>query len=346
MSEARTAPPADPVDVAVIGAGIAGLVAARALAAAGRRVVVLERSRGPGGRLATRAVDGAMLDSGAQFFTVRSDVFSGMVGAWTQEGCPVTVWGKGFAKASAVGDGPEAATSGADGHDRHAVAGGMNVLAGHLARGLDVRCGLAVRAVAPGPGGWQVLLGVGDRLDARAVVCTPPVPQTLALLASGGVALGPLADRLRQLRFDPCLALLATFDRPLVLPQPGGVQLAAEPITWLADNVAKGASREPGLTVHAGPAWSAAHFDDDDDTVAGQLLELVSPWTAPAAARTAEIKRWRHSRPTGAYPERCAVVDGSQGPLVLAGDAFGEAKVEGAARSGAAAAEQVLARLS
>jgi predicted NAD/FAD-dependent oxidoreductase len=38
------------------------------------------------------------------------------------------------------------------------------------------------------------------------------------------------------------------------------------------------------------------------------------------------------------HPHRCLVATGLP-PLVFAGDAFGEAKVEGAVRSGAAAAE-------
>ncbi len=47
-------PPLEGVDVAVVGAGIAGLAAARKLARAGAVVTVYERSGGPGGRLATR----------------------------------------------------------------------------------------------------------------------------------------------------------------------------------------------------------------------------------------------------------------------------------------------------
>ena len=56
----------DAADVAVVGAGLAGLVAARRLTAAGRRVVVLEASDGVGGRVRTDRVDGFLLDRGFQ----------------------------------------------------------------------------------------------------------------------------------------------------------------------------------------------------------------------------------------------------------------------------------------
>jgi len=53
-------------DVAIVGAGLAGLVAARTLVAAGRDVVVLEAADAPGGRVRTDLVDGHRLDRGFQ----------------------------------------------------------------------------------------------------------------------------------------------------------------------------------------------------------------------------------------------------------------------------------------
>ncbi|MEO6123545.1 MAG: NAD(P)/FAD-dependent oxidoreductase [Ilumatobacteraceae bacterium] len=53
-------------DVIVVGAGLAGLAAAKAITAAGRSVVVLEASDGVGGRVRTDIIDGFRLDRGFQ----------------------------------------------------------------------------------------------------------------------------------------------------------------------------------------------------------------------------------------------------------------------------------------
>lgn len=57
---------ADRVDVAVVGAGLAGLVCALRLTERGRRVALLEASDGPGGRVRTDQLDGFLLDRGFQ----------------------------------------------------------------------------------------------------------------------------------------------------------------------------------------------------------------------------------------------------------------------------------------
>jgi len=55
-------------EVIIIGAGLAGLTAAKILKAAGRSVLVLEASDGVGGRVRTDEVDGCLLDRGFQVF--------------------------------------------------------------------------------------------------------------------------------------------------------------------------------------------------------------------------------------------------------------------------------------
>ena len=60
---------------AVIGAGMAGVSAAKLLSAAGWDVVVFEKSRGWGGRCATKRIEGRVVDHGAQYFTIRNPAF-------------------------------------------------------------------------------------------------------------------------------------------------------------------------------------------------------------------------------------------------------------------------------
>ena len=72
--------------VAIVGAGMSGLSAASILAAEGLDVQIFEKSRGCGGRMATRRSSGFEIDHGAQYFTVREDSFRNAVNDWLDLG--------------------------------------------------------------------------------------------------------------------------------------------------------------------------------------------------------------------------------------------------------------------
>lgn len=333
----------------IVGAGLAGLVAARSLAAAGTAVRLLDKSTGPGGRLATRRIGDATLDHGAQFFTVRSDTFSALTDRWRGEGAGIEQWSLGFAQAGDVRDGPAGvASSAGDGHPRYVLRGGMNAMAKHLARGLDIVTGARATAAWVHDGRW--LVAVGGATGAvvhrtRTLVCACPVPQALEVIARGDTTLSCEAlDALRSVGYDPCLALLTVLDRrPDALPHPGGVQFASGPVRWLADNGRKPVSRIPAVTVHASGAWSRDWCDAGEEDIAATLGAWLHPWIAPATVVDRQIMRWRYAQPTDLLDRRLlsTAVDGA--PLHVAGDAFGHARVEGAALSGLAVADAVLA---
>jgi renalase len=66
-------------DIVIIGGGMAGLSAATALAKTGASVTVLDKGRGPGGRMAARRVEiggeQVSFDHGAQYLTARDPAF-------------------------------------------------------------------------------------------------------------------------------------------------------------------------------------------------------------------------------------------------------------------------------
>ncbi len=306
---------------AVIGAGLAGLMAGRQLADTGHEVVLLDKGRSPGGRLATRRIGRATLDHGAQFFTVRSDTFSAHVDRWQASGL-VREWCRGFTVD--------------DGHPRYVVAGGMNALAKHLAAGLDVRCSTLVFAIRPGEtSAWSVGLDDGTGIAVDAVVLTCPLPQSFSLLITAGVE---LPQDLRSTDYDRTLALLAVLDRSAAIPAPGGVQEADETFSFIGDNEAKGVSSVPAVTFHARPEWSLDRWDRPPAEVHAELIEQARPWLGGATIVESQMKRWRFATPKQVWPEPCWRAPDPPGPLVLAGDAFAGPRIEGAALSGLAAA--------
>ncbi|MEJ7800262.1 MAG: FAD-dependent oxidoreductase, partial [Ilumatobacter sp.] len=293
--------------VVVVGAGLSGLVSARELANAGHDVIVLDKGRSVGGRLATRRIGDATLDHGAQFFTVRGDAFRARVDEWLDRGL-VRVWCHGF-------------EPGGDGYPRYCGTAGMNSIAKDLARGLDCRTQQMVFSCRPTEDGWDVIIDDGTVIEADALLLTCPVPQSWALLVESEL---DVPDDLFRREYHRTIGLLAVLDGPSAVPDPGGVQFdptdADQPFGFLADNAMKGVSDVPALTFHATQPWSLEHWDDAAEDVRAQLLERARPWIGNAEVIEAQVKKWRFAGPVDPWPESCWVDD--EHDLVLAGDIF------------------------
>ncbi len=315
-------------DVLVIGAGMAGLIAAAELQRAGRRVLVLDKGRSFGGRLASRWIDGATFDHGAQFITTRDPRFAAVLEQGRQDGA-MEEWCRGFA-------------GGADGHARWRGKPAMSAVAKHIALGLDVHLEMPVVALRRAEDRWRAETTTGRTFTAGAVVLTPPVPQSLAMLDAGGIILAPeMRARLEAVEYERCLAVMAVLNGPSRIPPPGGLTPADGPIAWIADNQSKGVSTVPAVTIHATHAFSLEHWDRDRQESGRALLDAAAPWLG-AGVKTFQVHGWRYSKPMRVDDEPCLLVDKSP-PLVLAGDAFAGPRVEGAAVSGWAAAAAILA---
>jgi renalase len=309
----------------VVGAGMSGLMCARNLREAGHDVVVLDKGRGVGGRMATRRIGDATVDHGAQFFTVRSEAFAREVAEWTTSGV-VYEWCRGF-RASA------------DGYPRYAVRGGMTALAKHLARDLDVRVNTLAFAIRSEPSGMVVVLDDASEIRADAVVSTCPLPQSYSLLSGA-------AEFPRELLIDyhRTIGLLVVLDGPSTITGAGAI--VDDPMfSMIVDNRLKGITETTALTFHANNEWSLANWDEPREQTEAKLLDAARAWFGGANVVAAEVKRWRFATPQRLWPEPCWSND--EGTIVLAGDAFAgpnatASNLEGAYTSGCAAATRVL----
>ncbi len=330
------------LDVAIVGAGVAGLSAASVVRDHGLRVLVLEKSRGLGGRAATRRRGDQRIDHGAQFFTARDPRFQARVDGWLATG-DVAVWTRGMHVWH-----PDAGWTepGPGGHPRYAPPSGMSALGRLLGAGVDVRREAPVARVRRIDGGWRVAMADGSTVDARTTLLTAPAPQALALVA--GATLEPgAAETLAAIEFEPVFAVLAGYEGAAPPPWPG-VRVEGHPdLAWVAhDGSRRGAAGGRGpmvLVVHATPAFTRAHLDAPHDEVADALLRAataLAPWADRPAWR--DVHRWRYARPVATLSEPyLAAAPG----LLVAGDAFGSDRVEGAFLSGLAAAEALAVEL-
>jgi hypothetical protein len=332
------------VDVAIVGSGLSGLMAATVLSRSTSGITLLDKGRSVGGRLATRRIGAGRADHGAQFFTVRSEEFGRWVTKWESEDV-VFRWSTGWNNGS-LDETP------GDGHPRYAVRSGMNALAQRLASdlttaGVKVENGVTVTAVAEDHGGWRLDTSAGPYLYAASLILTPPVPQVLALFQAGDVDIArEESDALARITYAPCLCGLFRVDGEVRLPEPGARQTPEADVTWIADNMRKGISPQARIiTIHAGQAYSSAHYTSPDANIIadmeGQLVPLLA---ADARILEAQLKRWRYALPTTLHPERYLRLAEAP-PCYIGGDAFGGPRIEGAALSGMAIAAELIPSL-
>lgn len=334
------------VDVIIVGAGMAGLSAARALSAAGKRVAVYDKARQVGGRMATRRFAEARFDTGAQFFTVTTEAFGtvvsrayddGVVAPWYQRPAnrpdrePFTVW-RG---ASGMTDLPK-------------------WMADQLPEGVSINREARVHSIGHDGASWHVVGDAFERCTAPHVIVTAPIPQAIALLPPEHRNSVP--EALRDLAYHPCIALLVTLPvyPTALLNEHGTWRGHRSAIDWIADNGTKGIApsdtERAVLTIHADPATSSRLYDERDAPIAAELLTLLNAELSAvgdgavdieAVVESAawQIKRWRYAQPTSIW--HTSSVPMAPG-LWFAGDAFNGPRVEGAFLSGYRVAQEIV----
>ncbi|MBY6205804.1 FAD-dependent oxidoreductase [Halomonas denitrificans] len=314
-------------DTVVVGAGWAGLTAASKLAEAGQRVVVIEKSRGPGGRSATRREGKARFDHGAQYFTARSAAFGRQVADWRDAGW-IAKW---TPRLAVLGD--EQAHTDPESVQRFVALPGMNGICRQLAASLDCRFETRVSAVRFA-GHWTVELG-DHIVEARRLLLTAPPAQAAELLGSDHL----LHDELAGVLFEPCIALMAAFEEKLDARFDAAFVNDDSPLRWIARDSSKPGRAGECWVAHATGEWSRRRLEDDTEGLAAELLgELCRRLdVAPERVRTARAHRWRYAQVAEARDD--GFLSDHEQRLAVAGDWLAGSRVEGAWTSGRKAAE-------
>lgn len=347
MQPTHPADPSRPTTVAVIGGGMAGAACARALADAGFAVQVFDKSRGVGGRMATRRTewtgpDGiaipARFDHGAPAFEARSEAFVRFVEAAERDGL-LTRWEPVVDRDGQTGQ----ATA-----PQWVPTPDAPALCRSLLKDLPVKTGCTVDALRREPDGWVLeSAGVLVAQGVDHVVVAIPPAQAAALLAPHRPDWAGCA---RSVEMVPCWTMMAVTDAPALPAGPPAWDLAepaTDPIGLIVRSDARpGRTRVPGRAhwvVHASDAWSRAHLEDPPADVLACLQDaLAQKLGAPLAWHHAAVHRWRYAHaPTDAAVPGLCDWDPDRG-LGSCGDAQGGSGIEGAWRSGRALAARLV----
>jgi predicted NAD/FAD-dependent oxidoreductase len=322
---------AEPLSVAVVGAGLSGLACAVTLQQQGHKVRVFDKGRGVGGRMATRWTNGWNFDHGAQYFTVRDPRFARAVESWRQDSL-VAAW---HGEIVVLDGGEIEASQGAT--ERFVGVPSMSAICRHLAAGVEVSLETQVGALELGddPCDLVSVEGVGlGRYDA--VVVSAPSPQAADLLRRAAPA---MAARAAEAQMAPCWAAMVSLDVPLGVGFDGAF-VQGSPLSWVARNTSKpGRLGGEAWVLHASPDWSQANLELEQPAVAQLLFEAFRDALGgfdPVAAHL-DAHRWRFALPTEPLPESCLF--DARLRLAACGDWCGGPRVEGAFLSGCAAAD-------
>ena len=283
--------------IAVVGAGIAGIACARRLQDGGRDVELFEKSRGVGGRVATRRVSfgdlASSFDHGAQFLTARGDDFRAATRRWLDAGV-VGAWSERFCRWSRSSVLPM------NGEDRLVGIPTMTALPKALAVGLALHLDTTVTGLVRQGRQWWLQAPAGRAAGPfDAVVLAVPGEQAEPLLRPVSRS---LADDAARSIIGPCWAGMFAFESSF---DPGYDAARIEsggPIGWMAREFSKPGRRDAhAWTVHATPEWSAQMLESSPQTVSRSLEDALRE-LVPSATRVrgAAVHRWRYAQVTAA----------------------------------------------
>jgi len=319
--------------VAIVGAGVAGLTAARLLAERGYPVTIFDKGARPGGRTSTRQDGSFAFDHGCQYFTARDRRFQRYVEAWVDRGI-VSIWPA--RRASCLRG---VVTRVDDDVVRYVGVPGMNAIALHLAHGLDVQQGIHILELQQTSGDWRLIADPSspDRTFEIVLVATP-AEQAVPLLN----ATPNLAAEVSKVFMQPCWSVMVVFDYELDAAF-DAAHFSASPLVWAANDGSKpGRSGNECWVLHASPSWTMGHLEERPDFVADLLLKAFFESSGMHAVKPKYIRahRWRYASPQ--EPLRAGCLWNKAEGIGVCGDWCHSARVQGAFLSGLQLAERVI----
>lgn len=336
-------------DVIVVGAGLAGLTCARRLHHAGYQVSLLEKSRGVGGRLATRRLDGMPLDHGARYLTVASPRWQWLIDRWLAEQL-IVPWrpqSYGLGAGRTLRDRPLTAML-------YAAPAGMNAVGKELAEGLMIHHHQRVINLSTSSDPrWTITTQraadqTTGQFRAKAIVMALPAPQIVPMLSSLGTwaPIKTVTKALETVSYAPMITVMAQYANALTQPADPLPCAAAAPwmvegqadtaLFWVGLDSSKRSLDRINVVIHSSAAFARDWLEATDLQPAGEALlahasQRVADWLA--RPHHWQVHRWRYAfveRPC----EQPMPMATTPLPLITCGDWCGKAHLDSALEAG------------
>lgn len=341
--------------IAIIGAGCSGLSAAHTLRDAGYIVTLFEKSRGVGGRAATRQRDGFIYDHGAQYIkdagsasSLSNNIVTERFRAPDLIDIQKPVWIFDGAGHIQEGDPKQNA------EPKWCYRSGLTALAKRMAEGLEIRYETRIGSIEQTPNGWNVLdslkqsVGIFDRL-----LITIPAPQSHSIISYSHMDTNVqqvIQRMLEAAEYNPLISVMLGY-RPTPRMRPYYALVNTDkghPISWLAWEHEKGPARVPqgaGLLIaQMAPHYSRAHWQQPDEhALTGEVAALVSTLIDEEFPQPifTDVQYWQYALPSTKADADALNAQTLPHGLAFCGDGFVGGRVHLALEHGVRVARQL-----
>ncbi len=298
---------AEVADYIIIGAGLTGLSLGWELQQQNSdlNVLILDKSKSCGGRMATRRIGETKFDHGAQFIK-NKDIAQRLINLWQSEGVSrkfPSEWVDAICGES-----------------------GITQLTKNIASHLDVIYNQKVAVLKNYNSHWTVFTEDGYSYKAKQVLLTTPLPQALEVMQNSNLSFE--AD-LSSVQYSKSIVLLISAGNDLNSSFTYHENFD-EQIFSICSQHAKGNSSSPAWTVVMSADWSDRHFSLPDDQILSEAKKVVEMKLPSLQIKSIDLKKWRYCQPEKVCKN---LFENPHPGLYLAGDAFGGPSLTGALNS-------------
>ena len=307
--------------VAIAGTGLSAIFAAiRIRSQMDVNLLMFDKARGLGGRLATRRVDNGKFDHGAQYFNL-SEL-------------------KEIPEIKELIDSKIICSL--ENSDKFFAPGGMTNIAKFLLEGFDIK--KQHKLIDFKKNGHEYILNFEntESLACNDLILSCPMPQTIEILENSDPNyLKDFMTDLSILEYEPCIVLMIKSKNKLAhLNKELGNLYEGRNISWVGDNSLKQVSDvENFYTVQCNENFSKENFENEYERT-NDLLKTELETIFGDGYEILSNHKWRYSVPKNFYEGDDSLIIREENFIGLCGDIFTNGKFSGAIKSGISIADK------